>query len=91
MNAKIQRVCNEIEKTKIKISEQQTRLRDLEKQKTELENLEIVSVVRGMNISIAELAEVLKMASSSSGLFGSKAGVKPTAVAPTTENDDEEV
>ena len=62
MNAKIERVCKEIDKTKGKISEQQTRLRELEKQKTELENTEIVDVVRGMNISFADLAEVLKAA-----------------------------
>ena len=60
MKAKIERVCKEIEKTKEKINEQQARLRDLEKQKTEFENLDIVSTVRGMNISFAELAELLK-------------------------------
>ena len=60
MNAKIKRISSEIEKTKGKIAEQQARLRDLEKQKTEIENLEIVTAVRGMNISFADLAELLK-------------------------------
>lgn len=63
MNAKIQRVNKEIDKTKEKISTEQARLRDLEKQKTELENLDIVSTVRGMNISITDLAELLKQVS----------------------------
>ena len=60
MNVKIERVSKEIEKTKEKINEQQARLRELEKQKTELENLDIVSTVRGMNISLADLGELLK-------------------------------
>ena len=62
MNAKIQRVCNEIEKSKGKIAAEQARLRELEKQKTEFENLEIINAVRGMNISFADLAEMLKQA-----------------------------
>ena len=60
MNAKIQRVGREIDKTKAKISEQQAKLRELEKQRAELENLEIVDIVRGQNISFSELAEVLE-------------------------------
>jgi len=60
LNAKIERVNKEIEKAKGKIADQQARLRDLEKQKTELENLEIVEAVRGMDISFAELAVLLK-------------------------------
>ena len=62
MNAKIQRICNEIEKSRGKIAAEQVRLRELEKQKTEFENLEIVNAVRGMNISFADLAEMLKQA-----------------------------
>jgi len=60
LNAKIERVNKEIDKAKGKIADQQARLRDLEKQKTELENLEIVEAVRGMDISFAELAVLLK-------------------------------
>ena len=55
LNAKIERVSKDIQKTKDKISEFQTRLRELEKQKTELENIEIVDAVRGMDISLADL------------------------------------
>ena len=64
MKAKIERVCKEIEKTKEKTkektNEQQARFQDLEKRKIEFENLDIVSTVRGMNISFADLAELLK-------------------------------
>jgi len=60
LNAKIERVSKDIEKARGKISEFQTRLRELEKQKNELENLEIVEVVRGMSVSIDELAVLLQ-------------------------------
>ena len=49
-----------MEKTRDKIGVLQARLRDLEKQKTELENTEIISAVRGMDISLTELADMLK-------------------------------
>jgi len=90
MNAKIERVNKEIDKTKEKISEQQARLRDLEKQKTELENLDIVSTVRGMNISFTDLAEVLKLANVTSGQVGPKSTAKLPANVPTSNNDDKE-
>ncbi len=72
MNAKIERVNKDIEKTKGKISEFQARLKELERQKTELENTEIVEVVRGMDVSITDLAALLKTASTTSGHFVQK-------------------
>ena len=50
----------EIEKVKAKIAEQQTRLKELEQKKLEAENSEIVHIVRGMSISLAELPLVLQ-------------------------------
>ena len=50
----------EIEKVKAKIAEQQTRLKELEQKKLEAENSEIVDIVRGMSISLAELPLVLQ-------------------------------
>ena len=50
----------EIEKVKAKITEQQTRLKELEQKKVEAENSEIVDIVRGMSISLAELPVVLQ-------------------------------
>ena len=47
MSNKLQKVLSEIDKVKEKIAVQQTRLRELEQQKTELENMEIVGMVRG--------------------------------------------
>lgn len=45
----------EIEKVKGKIAEQQARLKELEQKKHEAENIEIVDIVRGMSIPLAEL------------------------------------
>ena len=45
----------EIEKVKAKITEQQARLKELEQKKVEAENSEIVDIVRGMSIPLAEL------------------------------------
>lgn len=74
MNIKIERICKDIDKTKSKLGELQSRLRDLEKQKTELENTEIVETVRGMDISLDDLAAMLR-ASQTSGQFGPKSNI----------------
>jgi len=88
LNAKIERASKEIQKTKDKISEFQTRLRELEKQKTELENTEIVDAVRGMDISLADLAAMLKSAKTGGATSGQ---VGPKLTAPTeTEKEDNE-
>lgn len=92
MNAKIERVSKDIQKTKDKISEFQTRLRELEKQKTELENTEIVDAVRGMEISLTDLATLLKAVKSggaTSGQLGPKLEA-PANTEKTEENEDEE-
>ena len=60
MNAKIERVNKDIDKAKDRISEFQARLKELEKQKTELENTEIVEAVRGMDIPLNDLPAILK-------------------------------
>lgn len=60
MNGKLQKVLSEIDKKKDKIAVQQARLRELEQQKTELENLEIVGMVRGLSVAPEELAAFIK-------------------------------
>ncbi|MGI6174971.1 MAG: DUF4315 family protein [Christensenellales bacterium] len=92
MNAKIERVSKDIQKAKEKIFEFQAKLRELEKQKTELENTEIVGAVRGMDISLTDLATLLKAAKSGGATSGQ---VGPKLEAPanteiTEENEDEE-
>lgn len=45
---KIQRIDREIQKTREKIAEYQEKLKTLEAQKTEAENLEIIQMVRAL-------------------------------------------
>ena len=52
---KSMKIQAEIDKVKAKIAEQQARLKELEKNKLEAENSEIVDIVRGMSIPLAEL------------------------------------
>ncbi|MCL2588067.1 MAG: DUF4315 family protein [Oscillospiraceae bacterium] len=60
MNPKIERVNREIDKTKDKIAAQQARLRDLEKQKTHLENEEIVALFRREKLSEDEFSALVR-------------------------------
>ena len=60
MNPKIEKLEKEIDKTKNKIAEMQARLRDLEKQKTELENTDYVAVARSFKLTPQQLADFLK-------------------------------
>ena len=56
---KIERIDQEIEKTREKIAEYQEKLKTLEAQKTEAENLEIVQMVRALRMSPAQLNAML--------------------------------
>ena len=59
MANKIDRIDREIEKTREKITEYQNKLRGLEAQKTEAENLQIVQLVRSMRLTPQELTALL--------------------------------
>ena len=56
---KIERIDQEIAKTREKIAEQQEKLKTLEEQKTEAENLEIVQMVRALRMTPAQLSAML--------------------------------
>ena len=58
-NKKILKIEKEIQKTREKITEQQGKLKELEMQKTEAENLEIVQMVRSLHMTPAELSVFL--------------------------------
>ena len=68
----------EIEKVKAKIAE----LKELEQKKLEAENSEIVEIVRGMSISLADLPLVLQQLR---GGTSGHSGQKPTKQAEVTE------
>lgn len=58
--ATVEKIRRDIEKTKEKISEQQKRLRSLEAQLVEEENLEIVRMVKAVKMDNRELTAFLK-------------------------------
>lgn len=82
---KIDRINAEIEKTREKISEQQAHLKELLSQKTELENLQIVQLVRSMRLSPHELSAML----SGGGIPGMEAA--PGYPAEPADHDTEEM
>ena len=61
MNPRIAKIKDEIEKTKDKVNKGQIRLRELEKQLTDLENADIVAAVRGVDIAPDELAAFIRV------------------------------
>lgn len=90
MNPRIAKVCAEIDRTKARISEQQSRLRELERQKTELENTDIVALVRSVEISPQELAEFIRAYKAHGQVHGQ--GTDAPSYLPIQEqeeNDDE--
>lgn len=58
-NNKIDRIDREIQKTREKITEYQNKLKGLEAQKIEAENLQIVQLVRSMRLTPTELTAML--------------------------------
>ena len=56
---KIERIDQEITKVREKIAEYQEKLKALETQKTEAENLEIVQMVRALRMTPAQLSAML--------------------------------
>ena len=82
--SKIERIDKEIAKTREKITEYQNKLRGLEAQKTEAENLEIVQLVRAMRLTPAELDAML----SGGGIPGMTAA--PDYPAETADYEEQE-
>ena len=83
MNAKIERVNKDIDKTREKTNEFQARLRELEKQKTELENTEIVEAVRGTDIPLNDLPAVLKALREQNGALFTSGQLGPKSTKKT--------
>ena len=57
---KLERIEKDIEKTKGKIAALQNQLRELEAAKTEQENLQIIQLVRGLNMTPQEFAAFVR-------------------------------
>lgn len=75
------KIWAEMEKVKAKISDQQTRLKELEQKHKEAENEEIVDIVRGMSIPLDELHLLLQKLRGTSGQAGQKSAPVERSVA----------
>lgn len=60
MNPKFKKIDAEYAKNTAKISALQNRQKELEKQRRELENLDIVGLVRGMGMTAEQLSALMK-------------------------------
>jgi len=78
MATKIERIDREIQKTREKIAESQEKLKNLEAQKTEAENLEIVQMVRAMRMTPEQLSAMLS------------GGMVPGTAAVSADNNEQE-
>ena len=89
--ATVEKIRRDIEKTKEKISEQQKRLRALEAQLTEEENLEIVRMVKAVKMDNRELTAFLKAyAAASASIMPSGRVMRPLADPGENEMEDTE-
>ena len=86
--ATVEKIHKDIEKTKEKISAQQKRLRELEAQLTEEENLEIVHMVKAVRMDNKELTAFLK--AYASGLITLPDGMMEAEAAPQPDDEDME-
>ncbi len=62
MNPKIKKINAEYQKNAVKIDELQARQAELTKQRTELENLDIIGLVRGVGLDPDQLAALIHAA-----------------------------
>ena len=84
--ATVEKIRKDIEKTKEKISAQQKRLRELEAQLTEEENLEIVRMVKAVRMDNKELTAFLK--AYASGLITLPDGMMEAEASQEPDDDD---
>lgn len=59
MNVKLKKVISDMKKIEDKIGLMQEKWEELNKQKTEFENLEIIGLIRGAKISTENLTDVI--------------------------------
>ena len=87
---RLKRIEADIVKTKAKVTEYTARLRELERQKTEIENAGIVALVRDMAILPDELTAFIKAFKEQSGGGAILPTMPPPAEIMATQNDNKE-
>jgi len=82
---KLDKIEKEMQRTREKITEYQNRLKELDAQKTEIENLQIVQAVRAMRLTKEELAAFLR-----GDVQPASAYAEPAAAYGYQSNDEQE-
>ena len=82
---KLEKLKTELEKAKQRAAEWQARIKDIERQITEQENLEIIQAVRSVTASPEELQKILGMIQSMKELPQNKLAIKEE----TDQNEEE--
>jgi len=91
LNPKVEKITAEIEKIRRKITSWQTRLRDLERQKVELENADIIAMVRGVDIPPDEFANFVQMFKAQQGNDGAVPELLTADEEPQNDKEDEPI
>lgn len=88
--SKTAKIQAEIDKAKAKLAEQQNRVKELEAKRTELENTEIVDIVRGMSIPLDGLAALLQsIKGGTAPVTSGQVGPKSAPAQNKTDKEDE--
>jgi len=66
------KVNAEIEKVRAQIAEYQGKLKELERKRTDIENADIVDIVRGLHIPLDQLAAMLQNIKTGAGTSGQR-------------------
>ena len=82
MNPKINKIIDEIERTKARIAELQALLPTLERKRVEMEDAEIIRLVRSASISPADLPEFIEALKTINALPEPAGAHIPTPEAP---------
>lgn len=72
MNPKFKKIDTEYEKNAAKISALQGRQKELEKQRLELENLDIIGLVRGMGMTAEKLSALMRASRENRPIYDQK-------------------
>jgi len=87
LNAKINKVTDDIEKTKAKIAELQALLPELERKRTDMENTEIIKLLRSADIAPADIPDFINKVKASGTNLPNLATLAETAKTPHPSED----
>ena len=82
MTQKIEKIKNEVIKTRQKITELQQRVEELDKQRIELENIEIIQLCRSADVPLTDIAGILRSCRDAAAVTPDPVAHPPASPAP---------